>query len=235
MKFRFLFLCLLLLIPTLALAQDDLVGLTGTYVYEGGEGDSAYTGELTLTGTGPIYWLTYRDDHGADGLDEDSALAIAQGSMVVAAFGEDCSPATLIRQSDGTLFSTWRDTSSNAVSALGLEYDLPRSETTGFAGIYDAVGSYADGKQYTASVTITENEGGWYDVRYVYESDEGTLDDLGDDFGVGLVSGNVMAFAYTSDDSPCEPYLIDLSDGAFTSYHRDAAGRIVVESGSRAE
>ena len=182
-----------------------------------------------------MYWLSYVNTSSEGAEDSGTSIAVAQGSRVVAAFGEDCSPATLIRQSDGTLFSTWRDTSSNAVSALGLEYDLPRSETTGFAGIYDAVGSYADGKQYTASVTITENEGGWYDVRYVYESDEGTLDDLGDDFGVGLVSGNMMAFAYTSDDSPCEPYLIDLSDGAFTSYHRDAAGRIVVESGSRAE
>jgi hypothetical protein len=235
MKLRFLLVFALLLIPSLALAQDEPVGLTGTYNYEGSSGDTTYTGSVTLSGTGPIYVASYVDMAGTAEEDAGEALALAQGEVVVAAFGESCSPATLVRQSNGLLFGTWNDSANPAVTALGLEFGVPQAETTDFAGTYDIVGSYADGSQYTAVVTITENEGGWYDLVYSYTSDETSEDQAGEEMGIGIAVGNVLGYAYTAEDSPCEPYVLDLSGGMYSGYYMDDELGVATETGARAE
>ena len=236
MKSLLLLVFCLLLAPTLALAQDEgVVALTGDYTYEGGSGDGAYTGTVTLAGTGPVYWLSYSDDLGEAGEDTGESVAVAWDSVVVSAFGEACSPGTLVRQSDGTLFGLWPDDSSGVGTAVGVEVGIPQGETTGFAGTYDFVGTYADGSQYVTTTTITENEGGWYDIVYTYSSDETATDGFVDDLGIGLAVGNVLGYAYTSEDSPCEPYVIDLTGGAFAGYYPDGNGGIATETGSRAE
>lgn len=235
MKLRYLLVGLSLLVPTLALAQDEPAGLTGTYTYEGGSGDMTYTGSVTLSGTGPVYIASYVDMEGTAEEDAGEALALAQGETVVAAFGESCSPATLLRQSDGTLFGTWNDSSNAALTALGLEYGVPQADTEGFAGTYDIVGTYADGSQYTAVATITENEGGWYDLVYSYTSDESSEAQSGEEIGIGIAVGNVLGYAYTAADSPCEPYVLDLSGGMYAGYYLDDETGVATETGSRAE
>lgn len=238
MNLRALTLLLLLLVPTLALAQDDMDGLTsdltGTYAYEGQGGGVDYTGTVTLEGTGPLYWLTYTDSVEGE-VSGESVVAQGQGDLVIAAIqGDACYPATLVRQSDGTLFGFWYDFDTGP-TAMGTEMGVPQAETTGFPGVYEMVGSYADGTQYRATLTVTENDGGWFDLTYSYHYDELYPDgERVDDTGIGLVVGNVLGYAYTSQDDPCGAYVIDLSDG-FDAVYVDVNGEVGSETGARTD
>lgn len=236
MKYGWFLVFALLLTPALALAQDDgVIALTGDYAYEGGSGDNTYSGTVTLSGTGPIYWLSYSDDLGESGDDSGEAAALAQGSVVISAFGEACAPATLLRQDDGTLFGTWIDASHEVSTSLGMEYGAPQSATNDFTGVYDIVGTDAAGAQYRATLTITENDGGWYDLVYSYSSDENAPGETSEEVGMGLATGNVLGYAYTDGSDLCEPYLLDLTGGAFQGYYLNGNGGIAIETGSRLE
>lgn len=236
MKFRWLFVVLLLLAPTLALAQDDgVVSLTGDYAYEGGSGDGAYSGTVTLSGTGPVYWLNYIDEAGEESEDSGEAPALAQGTIVASAFGEACAPATLVRQSDGGLFGLWIDSNNEVSTSVGMEYAQPQSETTDFAGVYDVIGTDANGSQYLATLTITHHEGGWYDLNYSYTSDENVIGDTSEEFGIGIAAGDVLGYAYGEVAGECSPYLLDLAGGAFSAWYLDGNGGIATETGSRVE
>lgn len=233
MKLRFLLVALLLALPSLALAQGETVGLTGTYDYTGGEGASAYSGSVTLTGSGPVYWLSYSDDLGQDTPDEGGSIALAQGTIVAAALGEACYPATIVRQSDGALFGMWHDSENEAVTAIGMEVSFPQADTTDFAGTYDVVGTYADGTRYVATSTIVARDGGWYELLYTYYGD-GTSDEVTEEYGFGIAVGNVLAYAYTGEDTACVPYVLDLSGGKFRGYYLTGDGTVATETGRRA-
>lgn len=242
MKFWRLIALLVFAIPALALAQDDMdglpAGLAGTYAYDGVFEDGAYEGSVTLTGTGPIYWLSYQDhvDYDDDTSEEeaDTSVALAQGNVVAAAFGgADCAPSTLMRQSDGTLFGQWVDPHNSALNALGAEYAIPQAETTGFVGTYDVVGTYANGLQFKAVATISENDNGWLDVVFQYSADEMHPEDASyQETGIGLVSGNVLGIAYTDEGADCAVYVVTIEDDAFSGLYADAEGASS-ETGSR--
>jgi hypothetical protein len=236
MKLRWIFAFVLLCVPALALAQEDLSTLAGTYTYEGENADGiSYSGSVTLTGSGPVYALSYVDDLGEAGIDEGSAVALAQGSIVASGFGEACGPATLLRQDDGVLFGMWHDSDHSAGTAIGMEYAIPQEATTGFAGTYDVVGTYADGAQYRATATISEAEDGSYEVIYQYSQDDKATESTPDEIGYGFAFGNVLGYTYGVEDGGCLPYILDVTDGAFTGYYIDDNGNVIVETGSKGE
>jgi hypothetical protein len=233
------FALLLLLVPALTQAQDESSGLTsnltGTYHYEGLDDGTEYTGVVTIDGTGPLYWLTYTDTVNGEEFSE-SFVAQGQGNLIIAAIeGEACYPATLVRQSDGTLFGFWYDFDTGP-TAMGTEMGVPQGETDGFPGVYEMVGSYADGTQYRATLTLTENEGGWYDLTYSYHYDELYPEgERVDDTGIGMVVGNVLGYAYTSQDEHCGAYVIDLGGEGFEAVFVDTDRHVGSETGARAE
>jgi hypothetical protein len=228
---------LVLALPTLALAQDDAgldSGLASSYSYEGIDGTETYTGTVVLEGPGPFFTLTYTDTT-SDGEVSETVVAQAQGDIVVAAIeGDACYTATLVRQSDGQLFGFWQDFDTGP-TAMGVEHGVPQAETTSFAGVYDMVGSYANGTQYVATLTVTENAGGWYDLNYSYVSDELYAAPRPDDTGIGMVIGNVLGYAYTREDAPCGVYVMDLSDGGFEAVYVDTTPNAGTETGTRDE
>lgn len=221
-KIALLLVLLLGLLPAVALAQDatepptpQIPPLAGEYTVQQGLAGNTMNGTVSIAGTGPIYTLTAKADSGSDG---PVTTALAQGDVLAAPGGPNCSAATLVRQSDGTLFGQWVDTSVSD-SSLGLEYYIPTAATTDFAGSYDVVGTYANGDQYKSTVEITKNAAGIYSLTYTYTEDEADPSHIpGNETGIGLANGNVLGYAYTETQGAlCGALVIKFAaDGSFS-------------------
>jgi hypothetical protein len=215
------------LLPAVALAQDateapttettasGLPALAGNYSVTQSLGDQSVGGNVTFEGTGPIYWASYK---GEDGTVGGPTPTLMQNNVVIIPSGENCAPASFMRQSDGTLFGEWIDTSLSKAS-LGLEYLTPTKPTTDFVGTYDLVGSGANGSQYKATVEITQNAGGIYQITYNYTADDSqqTFQPSSLSYN-GVTGGNVLGFAFnTVEDKPCSTLvLLQNMDGILT-------------------
>lgn len=227
------------LLASVVTAQDDthkLPPLAGDYSFTQTIDGQSTSGTLTIDGTGPIYTLTVG---GGPGGAAAKVSALAQGDVVISvAEGQTCSPAALIRQSDGTLFGVWID-SGAARRSLGQEYYRPQKPTTDFVGSYDFVGNYSDGTQYTGSATITKNKNGAYSLAYSFTKDEHYPDEtseaLGTLQGVGLVSDKILGFSYIDvEGKSCGAFVAKFApDGSYQSEFVSGDGRIGSASGTR--
>lgn len=236
---RIMVVCILMMLSAFVVnAQEETPsGLAGDYDYEGTEGENVYTGSQTLSGSYPVYEMTYEAETEAGDLIAETVPALSQGNYVVAPIEgvEGCTPAYLLRQSDGSLFGVWRDFSYDP-PVLGFEFGIPQEETTGFAGTYDMVGSYASGAQYQATVEITENEGGWYDVVYNYTVDEVYPDSIPySETGIGLARDNFLGNTFVpGEEGSCGVYVAEFAaDGTYEADFVGAAGILSTEIGAK--
>ncbi len=217
-KWKILVLVMLLgLMASVVSAQNNsgaLPPLAGHYSVMQSFDNQSMGGDVTFTGTGPVYWASYK---GADGTVGGPTPTLMQSDVVTVPSGEHCAPASLIRQSDGTLFGEWLDRSVGQ-SSVGFEYLRPTAPTTNFIGTYLLVGSTANGGQYKGTVDITRNSGGIYSLTYNYAADpsvpNSTASSLTD---IGIVNGNVLGFGFNEvEDKPCSVLVLKLAaDGSF--------------------
>jgi hypothetical protein len=226
------------LLPAAVSAQDNeptLPALAGTYTYVQSTDGQALQETLTIEGTGPLYTLTL-----SGGLGDPAPMrALAQGNVLVAVDpGQDCAPAALLRQSDGSLFGVWIDPTTPR-PALGLEHYVPQKLLKTFAGRYDFVGSYGNGTQYTGTTTITLKRNGSYDIRYEFQTDEYnpdlTPEELGTLEGVGLAEGPVLGFSFSnSNNEACSAFVATFSsDGSYEGQYMTDSGLTGDVSGQR--
>ncbi len=223
MKKMALFMIFLLgLLPVVAFAQDSteeatpgIPALAGTYDVKQTLSNESQTGTVTIEGTGPVYTVSAKT---ADGSGGGSTTGLAMGEVLTVAGGPPtCAPASLIRQSDGSLFGQWIDTSVTKTS-VGIEFYTPKAATTDFEGSYDLIGTYASGAQYRGTVDISRNSAGIYTLKYQYTADESAPGSVpSSETGTGLANGNVLGYAYAHDNSSsCGALVIKFAnDGSF--------------------
>jgi hypothetical protein len=212
---------LLLALPMLTIAQDatpQISPIAGEYDIQN-IGDSV--GTMTIEGTGPVYSYTWAFGGGPS----YGNPMLAMGTVTVAASPKnDCLPAILIRQSDGTLFGDWID-SSVSTTSLGLVHYTPQASTTDFVGKYDLVGSYADGSQYKGTAEITKTDWDFtYQIVNSYSADEHASGNHSkSDWGVAVASGNVLGYTYSLDkDATCKTMVSSFDDKGFQARYYDS-------------
>lgn len=239
MKLGIVLALLIGLLPQVVAAQDGpetLPPLEGHYTFEQRAGDQSRTGSMSIDGSGPIYTLTV---DAAQGSPAQKLVALAQGNVVVTIAEGNCAPAVLLRQSDGSMFGVWID-QRIAPTALGLEHYVPHKPTQSFTGVYDFVGSYADGTQYTGSTTITKTRSGVYELSYAFEKDENYPDEspeaLGTLSGAGLVDDRVLGFSFTDGQGEsCGAFVVRFAaDGTFAGSFVTGQGIVGSISGQKA-
>lgn len=239
-KILSLIVALLLTLPMVTVAQDDAAppDIVGTYTYTGAYGDETYDGTTTISGAAPFYTLSYLDETESGETFEETVQGLAQGNTLVTVLDDaECSPGTLTRRSDGVLIGTWIDTYTGAVVPLGIEVYTPQNETTGFVGTYDLKGMYATGAMYTAVLEIVENEKGWLDLTWHFDSDEGFPEDVPYiNVGIGMVNGNILGYSVVDGESiECGVFVAQFSGDSYEAVWVDGDYIPGTESGARAE
>lgn len=137
--------------------------LSGSYKVSGTDSNNTfpYTGALEVNNEGAGYhfrWTTTRDRHDGVGVQMGDTVGVSYAS---GGGGKGCGVILYKIASDGSLdgrIAKWGEYSFGSEKAV-------RTEGSGFAGKYTVTGTTSDGKDYTGTLSITK-DGGGYDLEW---------------------------------------------------------------------
>lgn len=194
-------------------------GIEGGYTVKGVDVTGAqYAGKLTVTASGPVFRLLYKDTKTVRG------MGIQRGNNLFAAWGpsDKCMVSALEMESGGGMSGPWGDL---VKSRLGSEkWKRQSGAADGLLGSYAVDGVDQEGNAYPGVATV-EARGNLFKV---------TFKSGGETFrGVGVRHGNYFAISYGGDKCGVTAYSIRPDNSMVGVYAEYGANKMGTEEITR--
>jgi hypothetical protein len=203
----------------LPLASAQAAGIEGAYNVNGVDVQgSKYVGKLTVTASGPVFRLVYKDEKTQRG------MGIQRGNNLFAAWGpsDKCMVSALEVKADGNMDGPWGDL---VKAKLGTEkWQRQSGAPNNVLGTYAVDGVDQEGNAYPAVATITAR-GNLFQV---------SMKSGGETFlGIGVRHANYLAISYGGNKCGVTAYNIKPDNSMSGVYAEYGANKVGTEEITR--